>query len=62
MQRSDYYKSQLDDVKPNLTQYAPTVKIFANGNGQDTKHLSLNNESAKELIKWLENNFPNCKD
>jgi hypothetical protein len=62
MQRSDYYKSQLDNVKPNLTQYAPTVKIFANGNGQDTKHLSLNNESAKELIKWLENNFPNCKD
>lgn len=62
MQHSDYYKSQLENVKPNLTQYAPTVKIFANGNGQDTKHLSLNNESAKVLIEWLENNFPNCKD
>ena len=62
MQRSDYYKSQLENVKPNLTEYPPTVKIFANGNGQDTKHLSLNNESAKVLIEWLENNFPNCKD
>lgn len=62
MQRSDYYKSQLNNVKPNLTEYSPTVKIFANGNGQDTKHLSLNNESAKVLIEWLENNFPNCKD
>jgi hypothetical protein len=62
MQPLEYYKRQLDNIKPNLTQYAPTVKIFANGNGQDTKHLSLNNESAKELIKWLENNFPNCKD
>lgn len=62
MSNSEYYKNQLDNVKPNLTQYAPTVKIFANGNGQDTKHLSLNNESAKVLIEWLETNYPNCKD
>ena len=62
MTNQDYYKSQLDNVKPNLTEYAPTVKIFANGNGRDTKHLSLNNESARVLIEWLETNYPNCKD
>jgi len=62
MDKSNYYLDQLNRVKPGLTEYSPTVKIFANGNGEDTKHLSLNDESAKELIQWLKNNFPNCED
>ena len=62
MNNSNYYKSQLNNVKPNLTDYSPTIKIFANGNGKDTKHLNLNDESAKVLIDWLKNNFPNCED
>ena len=58
----NYYFEQLNKVKPGLTEYSPTFKIFANGNGEDTKNLSLNDESARELINWLKNNFPNCLD
>jgi hypothetical protein len=50
-----YYKGELSKVKPGLTEYAPTIKIFANGNGEDTKHLSLNKESAEVLRDWLFN-------
>jgi len=57
-----YYAEQLQKVEIGATEYAPTIKIFANGNGSDTKHLSLNDESAKVLIQWLKNNFPNCED
>lgn len=53
----NYYQNELNKVKPHETPYAPTVKVFANGNGEDTKHLSLNKESAKALIKWLETNY-----
>ena len=60
--QSKYYRSELAKVKPGMTEYSPTVKIFANTNGEDTKHISLNNESAKVLIEWLQNNFPNCMD
>ncbi len=52
-----YYEYQLDKVKVGSAQYAPTVKIFANGNGENTKHLSLNDVSAAILIKWLQDNF-----
>jgi hypothetical protein len=52
-----YYNSELSKVNIGATEYAPTFKIFANGNGQDTKHISLNNESAKELINFLKINF-----
>ena len=57
-----YYMSQLNKVQPGKTEFAPTFKIFANGNGEDTKHLNLNDDSAKALIEWLKNNFPNCMD
>ncbi|MEK6879628.1 MAG: amidase family protein, partial [Nanoarchaeota archaeon] len=52
-----YYKDQLNLIEVGKTEYAPTFKIFANGNGQDTKNISLNADSAKELIKWLTDNF-----
>lgn len=55
----NYYKEELNKINPKLTEYAPTIKVFANGNGQDTKNLSLNKDSAKELIKWLNDNFIN---
>lgn len=55
----NYYRNELSKVKPELTEYAPTVKIFANGNGEDTKHLSLNKDSAIEIIGWLAENFLN---
>lgn len=58
---SGYYADELSKVNPHLTEYSPTVKIFANGNGDNTKNLSLNDESAAVLIKWLKNNFPNCE-
>lgn len=52
-----YYKDQLNKVTPNKTEFAPTIKVFANGNGEDTKHLNLNKESAEVLIEWLTKNF-----
>lgn len=60
--KTSYYNNQLGRVKVGLTEYSPTIKIFANGNGENTNHLDLNNESAKVLIEWLKNNFPNCLD
>lgn len=53
----NYYLSELNKIDPLQTIYAPTVKIFANGNGQDTKHITLNKESAEALIYWLNKNF-----
>lgn len=59
---NNYYLSQLQQIDPKLTMYPPSFKIFANGNGQDTKHSALIPKSAKVLIEWLKNNFPNCLD
>ena len=53
----NYYEEQLNRVQVGKTEYSPTIKVFANGNGEDTKHLSLNKESALELIHWLRINF-----
>lgn len=55
----NYYESEFSKVKPELTPYSPTIKIFANGNGEDTKNISLHDVSASELIFWLANNFLN---
>ena len=49
----------MSKVDPSKSEYAPTLKVFANGNGEDTNHLSLSEESASELIFWLANNFLN---
>jgi hypothetical protein len=54
---TSYYLRELNSVKPSATDHAPTIKIFANGNGQDTKHISLNQQSATALIEWLTENF-----
>jgi len=57
MEGQNYYEGQLNNIEVGKTEFAPTFKIFANGNGADTKHLSLNNDSATELVKWLSKNF-----
>jgi hypothetical protein len=56
---SNYYMDELQKVQPNTTQYPEKLKVFANGNGQDTRFIDLNEESAKALINWLEKNYIN---
>ena len=56
---TSYYLREFQNVTPNTTKHAPTIKIFANGNGEDTKHVSLNKQSATALIEWLKANFLN---
>lgn len=56
---TNYYKGQLSNVKVGATEYSPTVKVFVNGNGHDTKHMDLNKESATVLVEWLKDNFIN---
>ena len=53
----NYYASQLAKIEVGKSEYSPKIKIFANGNGDDTNFIDLNSESAKELIKWLKRNF-----
>ena len=59
---SSYYTDQLRKIQVGSTEYAPTIKVFANGNGSDTKHLNLNKESATVLVQWLTENFINKED
>lgn len=56
-QMRNYYASELSKVEVGKIAFAPTIKVFANGNGEDTKHMDLNKESARVLINWLQNNF-----
>lgn len=60
--KAEYYADQLKRIEVGKTEYRPTFKIFANTNGEDTEHIGLNDISAKVLIEWLKNNFPNCLD
>lgn len=54
----NYYEQQLESVLNGKTpKYAPLIVIKANGNGSDTKHLDLNKNSAKAIVKWLTDNF-----
>lgn len=53
----NYYKDQLLGVEVGKTIYPPTIKVFSNGNGKDTNHMSLNPDSAKALIEWLHTHF-----
>ena len=52
-----YYKRELDSVLNDgkLGEYPPTIKVYSQFGS--TKWLSLNEESAKELIKWLNTNI-----
>ena len=46
-----YYADQLARIKNPKSEYAPTV-VFNHESGK-TNHLSLNDESATEIVKWL---------
>jgi hypothetical protein len=35
--KTNYYKKQLEGINPKATIYAPTIKVFANGNETETK-------------------------
>lgn len=52
---SGYYKDQLDKLKVDTDKSTPHV-IFENNSGS-TNWLSINNESASEIVKWLKDNF-----
>lgn len=55
MENSTYYQDQINQI--NLeTGFASTLQIV-DGNGNRTKHLGINDESAKVLVKWLQTNF-----
>lgn len=58
----NYYQQQLERINPSLTPNAPTIKVFANGNGTDTNHLNLNKESVHEIIYFLAQNFLSNKE
>lgn len=53
----DYYNNQLSRIQVGKTIYPPLLKVYANGNGEDTNHMSLNDESAGAIMLWLANNF-----
>lgn len=50
----DYYTEQLEKINPHV-EFPPTFKFIGE---ESTKWLSLNQESARALINWLENHFP----
>ena len=50
-----YYKRELEQIDTK-NQYAPTVQI-KDANGNKTKWLDINKESAQDLVVWLQNNF-----
>lgn len=50
-----YYADQLNKIKPDSNSYEADVKIT--NNGISTHWLSLNTESANELVKWLKENY-----
>jgi hypothetical protein len=52
----------LKKIDPTKTPYPPTIKVFANGNGTDTNHLSINKECAQEVIYFLAINFLGDKE
>lgn len=55
----NYYEKQLTQVNAGNKNEAPSIKIFSPSAGQDTKHISLNKESATALIEWLQKKYIN---
>lgn len=59
---NNYYKNQLDKVVEQHLRKEDTMKVRISSSHGFTHWMDLNNESAKELILWLQNNFPDCMD
>lgn len=55
LNKNTYYADQLNQINAHAL-YSPQVQV-RDENGA-TKWLSLNNESAAELVKWLKKNYP----
>jgi hypothetical protein len=53
---NNYYRSQLEKIGNPHVGYAPQVKINSPENGQ-TNWMALNDESAQELVNWLNENY-----
>jgi len=53
----DYYLAELEKVKPFTSKYPVKIKVYANGNGEDTNYIDLNGESADAIIQWLLENY-----
>lgn len=47
-----YYKDELSKV--NAKDYPATIKVSGHG---ETKWMSLNEESAKEVVEWIKQNY-----
>ena len=54
----NYYQRELDKIGLP-SEYPPTLKI--SGENGSTKWLSLNEESAKTIRKWLKKHYPSTK-
>jgi hypothetical protein len=54
-----YFKKQLAKVHPdtNTSNYDVLIKIFAQGNGEDTDKLVLCKKSAIDIVEWLQKNY-----
>ena len=50
----NYYREQLEKID-RKSQYAPTVQLKSVD--AKTNHLSLNDESATELVRWLKQHY-----
>lgn len=57
---STYYKDQLEKIQANSLGHTTTIKIT--NNGVSTNWLSLNSESATQLVIWLKDNYTIVED
>lgn len=55
MENQNYYSNELAKISIN-EDFIPSIKIV--GGFAQTKWLPLNEESANELRKWLDKNYP----
>lgn len=51
----NYYQNQLDSLDVKNAEYPATVKIRADS--KSTNFISLNDESANLISKWLNENY-----
>lgn len=50
-----YYATELSRVSEVVPEYPRQIQV--RDNGRQTKWLSLNDESATELVKWLKEHY-----
>ena len=55
MENFNYYVNELKRINPN-SEYPGSIKI-SDGEGNSTKYLSLNKESASIIAQWLLDSF-----